>query len=255
VGRGNSSSSRLWIGIFLWGCEPSTGELPPTGGGDPFGEESSDDSGNMDSGRPDTGTNTVDSADTGSVPCEPPDYGSPGNPFADIIVEFSPGEGAGFGQDRLPDVVLGPPLGGGPSTGSDDVLTLGEGGHIILEFTDRALVDGDGVDLLVFENPFPGWAEPGVVGVSEDGETWVEWSCNIDDDAYTGCAGIEPVLTHPDNCIDATNPAQAGGDGFDLADIGVERARFIRIRDAATTGPGGFDLDAVSVVHGEVLER
>jgi len=197
----------------------------------------------------------MDTGDTGSEPCEPPDYGEPGDPFADAVVEFLPGDGAGFGQDELPEIVLGAPLGGGASGGSVDVLTLGDGGQIILEFTDRGLIDGEGVDLLVFENPFPGWSEPGIVGVSEDGETWHDWSCDTEDDAYAGCAGIEAVLSHPDNCIDATDPELAGGDGFDLADLGLSRARFVRIRDASLVGAGGFDLDAIAVVHGEVLER
>ena len=63
--------------------------------------------------------------------------------------------------------------------------------------------------------------------------------------------GINPVLTHPDNCIDARDPELAGGDALDLATIGLSEARYIRIRDAAISGPGGFDLDAAVVVHGQ----
>jgi hypothetical protein len=49
----------------------------------------------------------------------------------------------------------------------------------------------------------------------------------------------------------------AGGDGFDLATIGVSRARFVRIRDSGANSysgtSGGFDLDALSVVNGVSL--
>ena len=85
--------------------------------------------------------------------------------------------------------------------------------------------------------------------------TWHTWSCAASDvqGGYPGCAGVNPVESHPDNCIDARDPNVAGGDVFDLADLGLERARFVRIQDAAVSGPGGFDLDAVSVVNGEAL--
>ncbi|HEY1087459.1 MAG TPA: cell surface protein, partial [Archangium sp.] len=54
----------------------------------------------------------------------------PDDPWADRVVRFTPGPGAGFGQDKLPDVVLGPPSGLGDSQGSLDVLALGKGGVI-----------------------------------------------------------------------------------------------------------------------------
>jgi hypothetical protein len=111
------------------------------------------------------------------------------------------------------------------------------------------------VDLLVFENPFSGFAETGVVGVSEDGETWTEWPCDTTDAArgYPGCAGVAIVYASSTNGVDATDPEAAGGDRFDLADIGVARARYVRIRDSGANGyagvSGGFDLDAVALVN------
>jgi hypothetical protein len=57
--------------------------------------------------------------------------------------------------------------------------------------------------------------------------------------------------------VDPTDPAVAGGDAFDLAEVGLPRARFVRIRDGGTSDyagvSGGFDLDAVAVVNGETL--
>jgi hypothetical protein len=54
---------------------------------------------------------------------------------------------------------------------------------------------------------------------------------------------------------DPTDPAAAGGDAFDLADIGVAHARFVRITDSGANTydgeTGGFDLDAIAVVNGE----
>ena len=72
----------------------------------------------------------------------------------------------------------------------------------------------------------------------------------------SGCAGTHPVFAAPDNHLDAADPTVAGGDGFDLHELGLTQARFVRIRDSglnkyAPPG-GGFDLDAIAVVHGAV---
>lgn len=168
------------------------------------------------------------------------------DPWADRVVVFTPGPGAGFGQDKFPEVVLGPPKGAGENSGSLDVLSLGKLGVIELEFTDFIAVDGPGVDLLVFENAFNGFTETGVVAVSEDGIDWRE---------FTEHAGVNPVFSHPDNGISGTDPSVSGGDAFDLAEVGLSRVRFVRITDSGENrfygAPGGgFDLDALAVVNG-----
>ena len=65
-------------------------------------------------------------------------------------------------------------------------------------------------------------------------------------------------IDDPTNGIDPTDPAKAGGDAFDLAELGVSSARFVRIRDGGTghySGvSGGFDLDAIAAVHAAVKE-
>lgn len=182
------------------------------------------------------------------------------------VVRFSPGVGAGFGQDALPDVVLGPPDGRAPGAGSLDVVSLGVAGEIVLSFDGgRWVVDGPGADLLVFENAFwaggdrtKPWAEPGAVAVSEDGALWREFPCLAEGDGqgrWPGCAGWTPTLDfEPPPEGGGLDPEVTGGDAFDLAEIGVERAAFVRIRDLSA-GPGGgppgagFDLDAVAAVY------
>jgi hypothetical protein len=179
-------------------------------------------------------------------------------PFAVEVLSFSPGEGAGFGQDRMPDVVLGPPVSSGStSSGSLDVVSLGARGEIVLRLG-LPLVDEEGPDLLVFENPFlvntdagPSTlptAEPGEVAVSEDGETFVTFACAPEAAAPNGCAGYALVLGG-----EPTDPETAGGDAFDLADVGLSSASFVRITDKGPeTGVGvsaGFDLDAIASVH------
>jgi hypothetical protein len=183
------------------------------------------------------------------------------NRFAVRLVSFEPGPGAGYGEHLLPHVVLGPPRGGGERNGSTHVVSLGTEGTIVVEMG-MDIVDGPGPDLIVFENPFRigdgTFAEPGFVAVSLDGIDFVEHPCDPEDaPTFPGCAGVQPVYANADtNSIDPTDPEVAGGDAFDLAAFGVDRARFVRIRDGGwPTGLGGdsegFDLDAVAVVNGD----
>lgn len=184
-----------------------------------------------------------------------------GLPYARSVVRFDPGEGAGFGAELLPGVVLGPPRGEGKGAGSLDVLSLGLGGEIVVAFGERAIVDGAGPDLVVFENPFfPGgdatrvYAEPGEVAVSEDGESFVAFTCDAEGDLLAGCAGKTPTEEYDPILIDPIDPGLTGGDAFDLAMLGLTRATFVRIRDRSGDGAGntaGFDLDAVGIVHAD----
>jgi hypothetical protein len=206
----------------------------------------------------DAGKNDAAAADAGPV-----DAGDPSTlPYAREVVSFEPGEHAGFGQDSLPDVVLGPPRGGGRERGSLDVLSLGKGGEIVLGFGERAIEDGSGADFIVFENAFwPGgdasavFAEPGEVSVSEDGKTWKTFACDAKGDGkghFAGCAGWSPTLEYDAFELVPLDAKHAGGDAFDLADVGVKRAHYVRIHDLAEEAEGnsaGFDLDAVGIIH------
>lgn len=195
---------------------------------------------------------------------EPPP--SDDSPYADEVVSYVIGPGGGLNEEDLPEIVLGPPRGQGPSQGSFHIFSLGRGGEIVLEFTDYLVFDGEGVDFTVFENAFQigsdpenTFAEPGIVAVSEDGEDFFEFPCDFEARPYAGCAGVHPTLANPDeNEIDPTDPNVSGGDSFDLADVDLTTARFVRIRDSGEIfGPAGgisagFDLDAVAIVNGTV---
>lgn len=197
---------------------------------------------------------------------DPPVASEPGLVSGASIVRFEPGDGAGFGQEQLPGVVLGLPKGKGNLAGGLDVLSLGVGGEIVIELA-APVVDGTGADLLVFENPF--WpngdaeivfAELAEVSVSEDGEQWHVFPCRPDAPVspgrWPGCAGWTPTQAFTQEQLDAgevaLTPEALGGDAFDLADLGVERVRFVRVRDLSTQGiapSAGFDLDAVMGLH------
>lgn len=187
----------------------------------------------------------------------------PDLPYARHLESFEAGEGAGHGQSQLPDIVLGPP--GSPT----DALSLGSGGTIVLDFRDRVLVDGEGADFVVFENPFETpleddgiWEELGEVSVSEDGANWTTFRCDpapSEDGEWPGCAGWQPVADYDPRAVVPIDPEITGGDAFDLAEVGVERARYVRIRDLSEepnhANAAGFDLNAIGLVHFEEGNR
>lgn len=213
-------------------------------------------SGQADAPSPGAGGEPSGGADSGAV--LPEDL-----PYARSVESFTPGEGAGFNEAELPDVVLGPPGGGGQDHGSLDVLSLGAGGEIMLGFGEHEIFDGPGPDLIVFENPFwPGgdatkvYAELGEVSVSEDGETWQTFACDTSGDGqghFAGCAGVTPTRPYDAAALIPLDEEQTGGDAFDLADLAITRARFVKIRDLRTLpaagNSSGFDLDAVGLIH------
>lgn len=179
--------------------------------------------------------------------------------FITDVVAHHFGDGQNTGQAQFPTPILGPPKGGGACQGSTDVVSLGNGGWVIVAFAGNEIVDGPGPDFTVFENPFGIncdlsniFAELATVGVSEDGVTFVDYPCTAVAPPYGECAGWHPVYANADtNTIDPLDPTVSGGDTYDLADVGLARARYVRIVDRPDlTGINGvFDLDAAAIVH------
>jgi hypothetical protein len=201
---------------------------------------------------------------TDAAPTPGEDAASRNVRFASRLVSFEPGACAGFGQPDMPNIVLGPPHGAGDGAGSLDVVSLGKGGTIVLAFEPEAIVDGPGVDFIVFENAFFTAGDPtkpyfelAEVSVSDDGVTWSTFPCVTGGPApYGDCAGWRPVYANEQSNLAEMDPAAAGGDPYDLATIGVPRARFVRIQDrtsqrCTSQGPdtNGFDLDAIAALH------
>lgn len=191
------------------------------------------------------------------------DHDGPADPFADCVESWQPAPEVSFGHDAMPEIVLGPPQGGGPDMGGTHVASLGCGGAITLAFDEPWPTDGPGPDFLVFENAFVSgtitFVEPAQVLVSDDGETWHAFPCEPDGSAEPppGCAGLTPVLAaDPDAPV---TPQTWGGDAFDLADVGLPEIRYVRLVDRTAEhhgsdtwclgAAGGFDLDAIAVVE------
>lgn len=222
---------------------------------------------NADTAEAENDSGGLDTPITPPIPPPPPpppvgDAMDPCQGFVQAVLSYRLGAGSGFGEDYLSDIVLGPPSGAGAYAGSLDVLSLGEHGEIILDLGNCHAVDGPGADFIVFENAFLISGDPAspnkelaTVGVSMDGVTFVDYECAGDEYPYAGCAGWHAVYSNPRNDISPFNADEAGGDAFDLADIGLSEIGYIRIRDRDGDGVGtksGFDLDAVAVVNGVI---
>ncbi|WP_437927800.1 hypothetical protein WMF37_00770 [Sorangium sp. So ce291] len=177
--------------------------------------------------------------------------------FASEVVSHLFGPGLSYGQDKFPDIAFGPPRGGGCCGGSTDVVSLGNGGTVTFGFSGNLILDGPGPDFIVFENAFETspttvFAELATVEVSQNGVDWIAFPCTATAAPYGSCAGWHPVLANSKtNSIDSTDPGVAGGDAFDLADLDLSFARYVRITDRPdlTGATGVFDLDAVAIAN------
>lgn len=160
---------------------------------------------------------------------------------------------------------------------STDVVSLGDGGWITLEFPE-ALRNGSGPDFAIFENSFThDYLELAHVEVSTDGDRFVRIPSisNVATETQTGSfASTDPTLIH--NL--AGKYIQGFGTPFDLADVAdstgidINNIQFIKIIDVVgsidpTYGTydsegqlindpfktdfesGGFDLDGVGVIN------
>ncbi|MBC8146299.1 MAG: hypothetical protein H7X80_12000 [bacterium] len=189
------------------------------------------------------------------------------------VHSFVPGTGqsSGQGAEYFPANALGYPdtnaRRNAQSVDPREVLSLGMDGEIVLRF-DTPIVDGPGADFTVFENAFYGsigarevlFAEPAQIGVSRDGNTFVDFA--FDSLTLAGCAGTIPTNGN-ESPIDTR---VSGGNSFDLAKVGIDSVRFVRVRDITrmvannTSHPfwdatlSGFDLDAVIAIPQWVRE-
>ena len=185
------------------------------------------------------------------------------NFYATRVVSYDPNVGNDWFDD--PTAALGGPGGRGPYQSSYHVVTLGQQGSITLGFDDGLVIaNGSGADFIVFENPFIITTVPGSIGlmfaelirvrVSSNGTDFAEfptWCAaadpghpfgGIDPSLVSGFAGVTPVCADandPYNDLDPFDPAEAGGDAFDLDDL----------HDAPEVLDGRVDLDAIRYVR------
>jgi hypothetical protein len=167
---------------------------------------------------------------------------------------------------QTPDKALGQAVGD-----SYDIVCLGNGGSITLSFG-NGIGNGDGWDFAVFENSFSDtFLELAYVEVSSDGVNFFRFSNDSQTASSVGAFGsVDPTN------IDGLGGKYRQGYGtpFDLADLAgvsdlldINNISYVRIVDIIgngtcldssgdpiydpynTVGSGGFDLDAIGVIH------
>ncbi|MDX1960171.1 MAG: LIC_13355 family lipoprotein [Leptospiraceae bacterium] len=162
-----------------------------------------------------------------------------GKEFADTVT-LAPGHDPNVEYQDKSKAVNGV-RGQGCCAGSLDVFSLATTGTkatIVLEWEGKKIINGEGIDFIVFENPFQNgtnvnsiFMEPSIVEVSIDGTNYCGFDPkyeNSDQNTYsknpihwTRFAGINPVKynidTNPLKENDLFNLSKSGGDGFDLS--------------------------------------
>ncbi len=194
---------------------------------------------------------------------------------ADVIIDAPGADDSRFGD---PSLAVNGVRGAGTGAGSFDVYSLNYTTRpsLVIGFGAYAVTDGPGADLAVFENGFLAtmdegyfFMDPIIVDVSIDGVTWLAMPfdyVNADERVYVphpelweGFAGTLPVLVNEEtNAVDPFGP-MAGGNAFDLSDLGTSEPamrarrdgiRYVRLRSAAVvTNPDTgepFPHDVVS---------
>lgn len=194
---------------------------------------------------------------------------------ADIVVEAPGADSSRFGD---PSRAVNGVRGAGIGAGSFDVYSLNytTRPYLVVGFGSYAVTDGAGADFVVFENGFLAasddgyfFMDPMTVEVSNDGASWLAMPFDYatadervyvpNPEAWEGFAGTLPVLFHEEtNAVDPFGP-MAGGNAFDLAELGAsdsamrmrrEGIRYVRLQSAgAVVNPdtgGVFPHDVVS---------
>ncbi|MBQ6268602.1 MAG: T9SS type A sorting domain-containing protein [Bacteroidetes bacterium] len=190
--------------------------------------------------------------------------------FIDTVYSVNWGSSQNFGRSEkyFPMNIFGPPSSTAtkyvPAATEDEVCSLGKGGEIIVGCKNHYIVNGEGVDFIIFENVLVNTAntkvfvEPAIISVSQDGENFVEFPFNSN--TFEGLAG----LNWTNGGADPFDYSVSGGDGFDLSILGLDTISYIKIKDTALIAStldkshryyspigmlSGFDLDAISIVY------
>lgn len=173
--------------------------------------------------------------------------------------EYNPGEhvDAAF---QTPERAVGKASGT-----SYDIVSLGRGGKITMTF-DPPIQNGVGWDFAIFENSFSDtFLELAYVEVSSNGVDFIPFdSDSLTPSPVAGFGAVDP--SNVDGL--AGKYKQGYGTPFDLEDVGLNSATYVRIIDVVgdgtcldtsghviydpypTIGSAGFDLDAIGVSNG-----
>jgi hypothetical protein len=194
--------------------------------------------------------------------------------FASEVVSYLAGTNIPAGYDD-PQVALGSPgrsTGNGPFDGdvtpfntpyaSDDVVSIGAGGSLVLRFADAVLDDPAnpfGVDLLVFGNAFFGidfgtgladgvlFAEPARIALSQDGLAWFDVGGVFADALFPTLAYRDPADPFSSSGTLPTSYTLPVDPGLGMAAFTGKDVAQIAALYAGSGGGTGVDLASVGL--------
>jgi hypothetical protein len=187
-------------------------------------------------------------------------------------------------QPSLGTATVGAPAAATGQADGNNIVSLGDGGYAILQFP-APITNGAGFDFAVFENSFnAGFLELAFVEVSSNGIDYVRFpaTCNQNNSSQIGPFDYTCDATKLNNL--AGKYVATYGTPFDLQDlqgiagnqVDLNAIRFVKIIDVVGSidplyarkdknnnsindpwptafSSGGFDLDAVGVIHQQVI--
>ena len=179
------------------------------------------------------------------------------NPWADYVVEFNQSIGQHVGNPQFSDPAqaLGPPTGGGTNwQNNSSVVSLGQGGDIVLGFNEPVVDDPlnpEGYDFIIFGNAFwlsgdpyhNKYIEPAYVEIAQDIDQNGEYDPEVDGPFYL----ILPPSKAPSELV----PTQIGG-GYNLTgDTGDTITPLAGYADISPTLVlGDIDVDNIEDIPG-----
>jgi hypothetical protein len=138
-----------------------------------------------------------------------------------------------------------------PANTPNEIVSLGRNGWVALSFEGN-IINEDGADFTVFENAFQFaggiFDEWLIVSVSQDGNAWFTFPY----DSLTGAGMAGRTPTNGGGNVNYLDPTQSGGDSFDLADLGLAWAKYVKVTDATkfqTPDKLSAELDAIVAIH------
>jgi len=151
---------------------------------------------------------------------------------------------------------------------SGEIVCLGNGGEITLVF-EKAIINGEGADFATFENAFTNtFLELSWVEASKDGIHFFRFpNYSLTSEPVSAFGDVDPE--HITGYC--SKYRQGFGTPFDLQEIGLDTAKYIKIIDIIgdssafdtdgnviydpypTTGSGGVDIDAIAVINNEEI--
>ncbi len=147
---------------------------------------------------------------------------------------------------------------------SGEIVSLGRGGELTLTFN-KDIINGEGPDFATFENGFSDtFLELAWVEVSQDGVNFVRFpNYSLTESAVNGFGNVDAtkIMGY------CSKYRQGYGTPFDLDDVGLDYAKYVKIIDIIgdgtatdsdgniiydpypTSGSAGVDIDAVAVIN------